>query len=234
MGAHQTRPVNIEQMCSFGARRYGDYIGCVEESWIKWLGWRSAVTGTTGGARVKKRKRWGMIQRDICSLFLEPCPAHRVETWQFWVTRAVTTAAWRRRRMEGGGKIGRLIEIITAGTRVTVVIWAAQRLNQARRRWRASSNHEWAKLPAQALQNGIPGLFSKRIIYLFERRAPKCFFSFLSYFGLDRYTLTSLRTQRWFLLPLVNRSFFAADILQGFRLVLRIAFIHVFTPLVFV
>lgn len=38
MGAHQTHPVNIEQISSFGAWQYGDYTGYVEQSWIKWLG----------------------------------------------------------------------------------------------------------------------------------------------------------------------------------------------------
>lgn len=86
MGTHQTHPVNIEQICSFWARRYGDYFGYVEQSWIKWLGLvlcgggspsscssSRAMIGRNWGARVKEEV--GNDAGDTCKL-LEPSPAH--------------------------------------------------------------------------------------------------------------------------------------------------------------
>lgn len=62
MGAHQTHPVNIEQICSFGAWRYGDYTGYVEQSWIKRLGlcWNTKLS--LEETKVPElKKRWGVV-----------------------------------------------------------------------------------------------------------------------------------------------------------------------------
>lgn len=158
MGAHQTHPVNIEQICSFGARRYGDYTGYLEQSWIKWLRLHWTASYHRKKRRCHSKRRGGMWCRGTYASFWSPAlptaegpDSSGSLSPSLAISARPLSARWRR-RMEDRGKMGRLIEIIMWCTSVTVVSRVPRCLSHAGRSElsRAPSNHEWANPPAQA------------------------------------------------------------------------------------
>lgn len=195
MRAHQTHPVNIEQICSFGAWWYGDYTGYVEQSWIKRLGLCWTIVARNAGAKVKEEV--GNDAGDICySSFWSPALPTMAGPDSFRSlspsplisTQPVFARQWRR--LEDGGKIGRLIEIIMWCTSVTVVSSAPQCLSRA---GRCARFHRLVPI-ASGRSRQLKIMYG---ISCFQNSAPKCWFILIC-FGSELCVLSFFCFAIWY------------------------------------